>query len=242
MLDKNNRAFVNHVQGLFDPKLLDTLRNNFIMLENRQAPSNISEREKHALERGEATDSMRMQEAWYDVWKHATSESLLLSSLAPYTWVSYPVQVRHVRKAHHHVPWHQDIGYMRLLGNRGHQQVITCFIPLEPEPAKCTTIQYALDNIKADPTKEYPHIPLEGFGAGIENQDFNEVQHFDLNLGDALVFGDFTLHRTFLPEGCQINRRSLEFRLIMPSSALNNKDYFDIEHQKFIKTKNLAVV
>jgi hypothetical protein len=235
MLDKNNRAFVNHVAGLFDPKLLNKFRDIMIEHENDQLTANITEREKHALERGESTDKFRMQEAWYDVWKHATSYSALLTALAPFIWVTYPVQVRHVRKVHHHVPWHQDIDYMRLLKERGHQQVITCFIPLEPEPAKCTTIEYAFDNIHEDPTREYPHVPVAGFGAGIVDHDFKDTKYFDLALGDALIFGDFTLHRTFLPAGCQIERRSLEFRLILPEHALPNKDYFDIQTQEFLR-------
>jgi hypothetical protein len=235
MRDPINRTFVNHVEGLFDPAVLNILREKMSALGNKQSAQAISEREKNAIDRGESTDFLRMHADWYDVWKNPTSRERLLENISPFTYVIYPVQVRHVRKAYtHHVPWHQDIAYIRLLGKRSHFQVMTCFIPLEPEPDKCTTIQFAFDN-KENPDQVYPHTPLEGFGAGIENTEFQDVVHYNLKLGDALIFGDHTLHRTYLPEGCQVERRSLEFRLVLPEHAICDKDYFDIKKIAFLK-------
>jgi hypothetical protein len=235
MVDLDNRVFVKQVKGLFKPELLTMLREKVSDLGNKQSRESISEREKNAVERGESTDTLRMQTTWYDVWKDPVARSILLDAIAPFTYVIYPVQVRHVRKAHqHHVPWHQDIAYIRLLGKRSHLQVITCFIPLEAEPAKCTTIQYAFDNHE-NPDHVYKHTPLEGFGAGIADLDFKNVKHFDLELGDALIFGDHTLHRTYLPENCNVERRSLEFRLVLPEHAICDKDYFDIKSLAFVR-------
>jgi hypothetical protein len=124
---------------------------------------------------------------------------------------------------------------MRLLGDRGHSRVITCFIPLEPKPAKCTTIEFAFDNA-SDPDKIYEHTQRDGFDAGLSPELFTRRRHFDLELGDALVFGDLTLHRTYTPPGCAVERRSLEFRLIRPQDMLADKDYFDLAAQDFIKT------
>ena len=74
-----------------------------------------------------------------------------------------------------------------------------------------------------------------GVGGGLIGSDFQDVFHFDLALGDALVFGDLALHRTFTPKGAHVERRSLEFRLIMPESARLGLDYFDLENVAFVK-------
>ena len=49
-----------------------------------------------------------------------------------------------------------------MLGDRGHRRVITCFIPLEPEPSSRTTIQFASGG-----EIELRHQSLNDFGAGI---------------------------------------------------------------------------
>lgn len=235
MSDIQNRIYIKHAQQLFNPDTLMTLREKMIHLGNQQSTQNVTEREINAVNRGESVDALRMQAAWYDVWKNPVNRDALLAAISPFTYVIYPVQVRHVRKAYQHdVPWHQDMAYIRLLGNRSHQQVFTCFIPLEPEPSKCTTIQFARDNI-AEPTVLYKHTPLAGFGAGIKDTEFHDTFHYDLNLGDALTFGDHALHRTYLPENCQVERRSLEFRLVNPEHAIPDKDYFDVQNLKFVR-------
>jgi ectoine hydroxylase-related dioxygenase (phytanoyl-CoA dioxygenase family) len=225
------RIFLKHENQLFDSETLIRLRGYFG--EIRETPD-LDQRQLNAVRRGEAPDNLRTQEQWYDIWSNIDSQEKILTAVGPYTLVTFPPQVRNVRQGSHKVPWHQDIGYMRLLGNRGHQQVITCFVPLEDNPAEHTTIQFALDNMDADNETEFEHIPLGDFGAGI-NQDFNKKIHYDLKLGDALIFGDFTLHRTYTPERCKTERRSLEFRLVRPEHAISGKDYFDLQSLKFIK-------
>jgi hypothetical protein len=230
MLEKEDRTFIKHMKGLFNPAQLAEIRQHYQTIENAQPTDGITERERQALLRGESTDQLRMLTDWYAVWRNPE----LADILNPYTLVTYPVQVRHVKAMNHHVPWHQDIGYMKLLGDRAPKQVITCFIPLEAEPAKCTTIQFAT-LADGGEKKDLAHVARDGFGAGIDTENFNRTFHFDLSLGDALVFGDHVVHRTYLPEGCQVNRRSLEFRLIMPEHAVIGRDCFDICAQKFIK-------
>jgi hypothetical protein len=236
MKNITDRLFLQHAKGMFSSASLARMYTHFLESEGRfRALQALSDREQKAIARGESADAMRMQDTWYDVWRDAPNHKAMLSALSPFTWVTYPVQVRHVREVHHSVPWHQDIGYMRLLGERGHRQVITCFIPLEPDPARVTTIEFADDNM-AMPDKIYEHQSREGFGAGLPAEECTQRHHFNLARGDALVFGDFVLHRTYTPPGCEVERRSLEFRLIQPQDALPNKDYFDIETQSFIKT------
>jgi hypothetical protein len=227
------RDFIDHVSQLFDPRHLTQLREQFEDFESLKF-NKLSEREEKAVQRGEASDNFRLQEVWYQVW-HEINIEHILKIFSPFTLVLYPPQVRFVRSNNHNVPWHQDIGYMRLLGERGHNQVITCFIPLESNPSNCTTIQFALDYKESNQSQEYSHQPTDSFGAGLVNTNFKKIIHYELELGDALVFGDFTPHRTFTPSNCKIERRSLEFRLVQPKHALLGKDYFDIIQQKFIK-------
>ena len=237
MVNPHNRIFIEHAQGLFNPAILTKLREQFIAFEKNDAlKANVSEREAAAIERGESSDRMRMQDCWYDVWRNPVSKEKLIEALDPFTWVMFPVQVRHVRtNAGHAVPWHQDAGYMKLHpAEKRHNKIVTCFVPIEAEPRNHTTIQFCTDN-KDQPDIAFDHEAMAGFGAGLDGNGYKNVFHYDLNLGDALVFGDLALHRTFTPEGAQVQRRSLEFRLIDPADALPGKDYFDIKQQVFVQ-------
>jgi hypothetical protein len=241
MNDPNTRIFVDHVAGLFDVGELARVREDFDRIRAaRIEQRSLSDRELAAVGRGESADVVRKRERWYDVWKNPSSRAKLLETVGPFTYVTFPVQVRHVTEANHYVPWHQDRGYIELLGTRGPAHIITCFVPLEPNPASCTTIEFALDNVGDTPERVFPHEALDGFGAGIPDGQFSRRKHFDLAFGDALVFGELTLHRTFTPEGADAERRSLEFRLIQPKDALPGRDYFDIEAQQFIQTRQPA--
>ncbi len=236
MLDMNTRLFLKHEKQLFDQSLLTELRQKMDYLKGLQENQQVqTDREREAIHRGESADKTRMQSVWYKVWKANDSSSRLIQAIAPYRYVTFPVQVRHVKEVKHHVPWHQDIGYMKLLGNKAPKQVMTCFIPLEHEPSQCTTIQFALDNKHDKGEHQYAHQFLNNFGAGIENANFQELKHFPLSLGDALIFGDHVLHRTFLPDGCLPERRSLEFRLVKAEHVIPGKDYFDVLTGQFVK-------
>jgi hypothetical protein len=234
MLDPADRCFIRHVCGMFPRAKIQPLRDHFVKIEEARGRLVGSEREQRALLRGETSDAMRMDDIWYDLWQNPTAE--VLDAIRPYTWTLFPVQVRHVRAAvAHEVPWHQDVGYMRLHGARAHRQVITCFIPMEPDPSKCTTLQFS-----GDRAEELTHAAMNGFGAGLDGSRLGNLRHFDLAFGDALVFGDLAPHRTYTPPGASVERRSLEFRLIMPEHALDNKDYFDVERGVFVRTDGTA--
>lgn len=229
----HDRSFIRHEKALFDPALLGVLAGHFALRGAvEHASEQLTERERAAIARGESSDAFRKQDVWYDVWRDPARRQALLAAVAPFTYVTFPVQVRHVRALGHTVPWHQDAGYMRLLDPaRRHASIITCFIPLEPEPARCTTIQFAA--LKEEGV-ELPHAPTGAFGAGIALEEVESTFHFDLALGDALVFGDLAVHRAFIPPGAQVERRSLEFRLIDPRGAMPGRDYFSIEHGSFL--------
>lgn len=235
MTDFTSRLFVEHVKGLFDPVVLNRLAERLSALENEPGvATGKSEREAKAIARGEASDALRMQSDWYDVWRTPPSHGALLDAIGPFTWVTFPVQVRHIRTVGQEVPWHQDAGYTKLHpAERRHKKVITCFIPIEPEPWRHTTVQFSFHN-RTSPEVELEHYSLAGFGAGLSGEEYTDVEYYALALGDALLFGDLALHRTFTPAGAIVERRSLEFRLIEPQDALPGKDYFDITTQSFV--------
>jgi hypothetical protein len=228
-----NRVFVQHLRGAFDPVILVNLRDQLYSFERFGRVSSVTERERLAQMRGEMPDDIRMQDFWWDVWRQPLSKMNLVNFLSPFTWVIFPLQVRHiVSRRGQVVPWHQDAGFIKLLPpSRQHPKIITVFVPLEDDPAIHTTIEFSLEN-RESPV-ELMHEAKDEFGAGLD-LDPRDRFHCKLRLGDALVFGDLTLHRTYTPPNCHIERRSLEFRLCMPSDGLRDKDYFDIISGMFV--------
>lgn len=228
VIELENPLFVIHSRQVFSPALIKEFREYIAGLETNQQAQ--TEREKTAVRQGVGSDALRMDSRWFDLWRDPN----LLSLVSPYTWIAYPPQVRMVRKAEHLVPWHQDIAYQRLLGARGHDEVITCWVPLDEEPIKHATLQFAHAEVQ-----EIEHVPMGNFGAGLSQQEFSQVRHYELETGDCLLFGCLAVHRTFVPPGARIERQSLEFRLLRPDVARDNKDYFDIESGEFV-TKEKA--
>ncbi|MDF2577426.1 MAG: hypothetical protein K0S74_910 [Chlamydiales bacterium] len=220
--------FLQHVKKVFSKEKIRDLREDITKLEQLIQPDSLTEREKLALERGESADSLRKETCWYELWKNLNPT--FINFLTPFTWLIFPIQVRAVQDIKQFAPWHQDIGFQKALKDRGHRQVMTCFIPLEENPVNHTTLQFSLKK-----TDFIEHKPLNGYSAGIENYPFSQLCHYQLELGDALLFGDLVPHRTFLPEEGQVYRRSFEFRLIDPIDALDDKDYYDIVSGKFVR-------
>lgn len=231
--DFKGRAFVRQLIGTFNPDILTNLRDRLDHFERLETSSPLSQREHFAQKRGELNDYGRMQDFWWDVWRKPLSKPNLTKILEPFTWVVFPPNVRSIkRSAGQRTPWHQDAGFIKLLPpERQHSKIITVFLPLEEDPSSHTTLEFSLENI--DSPTELTHEPKDDFGAGL-NCDPKDRFHHKLSLGDALVFGDLTLHRTFTPPNCRLERRSLEFRLCIPSDGLREKDYFDITSGMFV--------
>ena len=223
-----NRGFVIHKRNFFTKEALQKIRNYYINSEKLNEAAR-TDREISAVMRGESSDALRLSEVWYEPW--ATSNYINMEVFNRYGFILYPPQVRNVRASNHKVPWHQDTGYMKRLGDKAPSQIITCFVPLEEIPSNHTTLEF---------TDRYSHVELqhtetESFGAGIEIDEDQNKYHYELELGDALIFGDLVAHRTYTPKGCQLNRRSIEFRLIMSDDLRAGKDYFQLNGCKFIR-------
>ncbi len=222
-----NQTF--HLKKLFDKDSIKHLR-EFYKTNKYLNEQTSTIREKIAVERGEGSDVLRLQADWYSIW--STIDANAIKIFGDYRYILYPPQIREVRSLRNNVPWHQDIGYMRKLGINAPTKIITCFVPLDEFPYSHTTLQF----IEGSDFDELEHEPKNGFGAGLNiDESKYKTRVYDCDSGDALVFGDYVVHRTFTPENKDIKRLSIEFRLLCQNDLLRNKDYYDIRSNRFIK-------
>jgi hypothetical protein len=209
-----NRLSVVRLNGAFEPQTLATIASRVESMFSNQQPR--SERDSIRAAQGVAVDETRFNPLWNSVWETVSLE--LVNQLGDFVLVSYPPQVRWIRTITQLVPWHQDIAYVRHIGH-----VITCFVPLDASPTGRSTIEfgdYNGDELKHEPESVYNGFKIE--------RVFDKQFHFNLNRGDCLLFGDLAPHRTFVPEGGELERMSLEFRLVNLSERRQDKDYYDI--------------
>ena len=219
---------LKHIKQAFDPEILTSAKKRILDGIRQCDVSSLSEREQIAVSRGEAPDSLRLDSKNYDIWSNASNE--VIQSLGDFLWIYYPPQFRNIQKEVQEVRWHQDAGFNKALGDKAHEQIMTCFIPLDEKPTERVTVQFSrviYSYLEHAPTSN-------GFAAGLK-RDFMDLIHYDLELGDAVLFGDFVPHRTFAPEDTIWQRSSFEFRLIRKADALGQKDYFDLLEKKFVQ-------
>jgi hypothetical protein len=222
------RSRVAHVRAAIAADALRELRSYLERISAERLALAGSDREQQAISRGEGSDALRLDPIWMDAFRRPSQT--LLDAIGDATWVAFPPQVRSVAAAHHLVPWHQDVAYQRLLGARGHDRHVTCFVPLDEDPAHRPTIEFV-----AGCFDELVHDAASGFGAGLPDAPAGPHALFELSLGDVLVFGDLVPHRSFVPDPSRPERRSLEFRLVRPCDAVAGKDYFDISSGAFTR-------
>ena len=224
----SSHHLLKHIKQAFDPEILTSAKKRILDGINRCDKSSLSEREEIAVERGEAPDSLRLDTKNYELWSDASNE--MIKSLDNFLWIYYPPQFRNIQKEIQEVRWHQDAGFNKALGDKAHKQIMTCFIPLDEKPYERVTVQFSREIYSY-----LEHAPTSnGFAAGLE-RDFTDLIHFDLELGDAILFGDFVPHRTFAPINSKWQRSSFEFRLVRKVEALENKDYFDLTDRQFVQ-------
>jgi hypothetical protein len=228
MLPTDTRCFISHEKGLLDPGVLGSVREHFLREEEVRQSQVLDENDALRVSMGASTSAFRFDPRWYDPWRNAPAE--LVERLRPFTWLLFPVQIRHIKAGDHLVPWHQDAGYVRLM-SRKHARLITCFVPLEPDPRQCASLEFAEGEYG-----ELDHSAFGNHGAAILDRDFAGLRRFELSFGDALVFGDLAPHQTIPAPDGTIDRRSFEYRFVIPAEALPDKDYFDIEKGCFVRT------
>lgn len=224
----DSRVHVSHVERMFDPAVVHRLRAYLDQVHAERQALARSEREAAIARQGAGSDALRMDRAWFDLWRHPTAR--LREAVGPFCWIIFPPVVRVMTRADQRVPWHQDLAYQRLLGARGHERIITCFVPLDDDPARRPTVEFC-----ASEERELEHHGEGIFAAGLTGE-FPAGRHFLLRQGDALVFGDMALHRTYSPPDGPPERASLEFRLTRPEDARPGKDYFEIASGQIART------
>ena len=234
MLSQTDRSFYDCFRGVLPRKQMTDIFHYFNAIEQERQAAVSSVRERTRVEMGATTDALRFDQAWYKPWAALPAETI--EQFSPFQWLLYPVQIRHMYEESHLVPWHQDIAYARLLGDRGHRQLITCFTPFDLEPAKTATLEFAK---LPDGQPHWPYLehgPQSFHGACLEDSLFGERERYELELGDMLVFADHCPHQGVAGPNGMLDRRSFEFRLIIPEDRLPDKDYFDIKTGRFLRT------
>ncbi len=218
--------FLIVARGLFDAATLRSVRK---AIDAANAASRADdERARTARTVGVATDDVRLNRAWYDIWRGAHAE-MFTCRVPEFTQISFPPQIRTIRNQSSLVPWHQDSAYMRALGARGHKRVITCFVPLEESTRLRPSVEFAIDPAQGP----VDHLIREG--TGINQFDLPDdhkpkaTRRFELGLGDAFVFGQNVLHRSYNDGPAGTERTSMEFRITTRDSAIPSKDYYDLQ-------------
>jgi curved DNA-binding protein CbpA len=222
-----------------EDNFLYVLRNAFDKTKMREFKSSIdnykdngNHDEQFVL--GVAPAKFRLNQQWFDLWKDFNFNANFLS-IDQYSQLTYPPQVRVVSRQSEFVPWHQDNAYIQALGNRGHQKIVTCFVPLEEDLEDRATLQFG--------TKTYNTALDHTFRNDVETNklslneiyipDDNQTVEFDLKLGDALLFGKYVVHRTYSRAENLLPRHSMEFRLTTPDARIQGKDYYDLRTHDF---------
>src|SRR5437660_7687172 len=202
--------FLIVARGMFDAAQLRSVR---AAIDAANAASRADDaRARTARSVGVAPDEVRLNQSWYDIWRGARSETFT-HRVPEFTQISFPPQIRTIRNQSSLVPWHQDSAYMRALGTRGHKRVITCFVPLEESTRLRPSVEFAIDAAQG----AVDHLIREG--TAINQFDLPDdhkpkaARRFELNLGDATVFGQNVLHRSYNdgPDGAE--RTSSAFRI-----------------------------
>lgn len=231
----NEKNFLYVIRGLFDVDKLYQLKQRIA-----KAEASLSDDEKSNpiyREYGVAPNKLRLDFDLYNIWGKEQGD-VLSSLVAGFDKVIFPPQIRTVSSDKAFVAWHQDNAYMKAVREKSHDSVVTCFVSLEQNLAGKPSLQF----FKNEEQVEIEHIVIDGAMTNwfdLEPEDYPDEADccsFDLQFGDALVFGQDVLHRTFLGRGSRLSsRKSMEFRLTKAESLVGDKDYFDLSILNFIR-------
>jgi hypothetical protein len=223
----HDENFLLVARGLFDPEDLRAMRDKYV----RQVTEEDLNRRY-----GAASNSVRLRNDWFDIWRKARLQTLP-SCIRHFSKVIYPPMLRTVANVVSYVPWHQDLAYMKDLGPKTHQRIMTCFVPLNDRPALHPSLRFSVQKGQA----LVPHGRIEGRqinSLGVV-KEFEPVDKdaltFELELGDAFVFSQRTLHQTWFPTEQFEPRHSVEFRVTGADWLIKDKDYFDLQSMEFVK-------
>jgi hypothetical protein len=233
----SERNFLFIARGIFKKEDLNLIRESIVV---KFTNSNFSQKEQKESEKlGIASDQIRLNEEWFRPFKNAALGEL--KEVVPeFSQITYPPMIRTVGNLQSFVPWHQDSRYVSdARGISGHDEIITCFVPLNENPDDHPSLEFSLNPNQAIVN----HIVREGVTYNkydLLKEDYPAAEDCfrpTLSLGDALIFGMDTLHRTFSLKTSFQPRYSIEYRITKLSQIKAGKDYYDIVGQKFYKNK-----
>lgn len=228
----DERNFVTVMRRLLPPSRLVEAREAILEAERAAQDRVLPSQNQRAQIQGVLPDAIRVNQRWYDMWRGADLTALAAAA-GRFDRMVFPPQIRHMRQTRHEVPWHQDIAYQKSLGARGHQRLLTCFVPLNDEPSRHPTLEFACAPVSGP----VEHVDGGVFHNVMRETVFAETCVFDLELGDVLLFADLIPHRTFVRPGQAPSRVSMEFRLTAREYCVPGKDYFDLTAQRFYQAE-----
>jgi hypothetical protein len=228
----DERNFVTVIRGLLPASRLIETRQAVLEAERAVRDRALPSQNQRAEIQGVLPDAVRVDARWYDIWRQADLKSLTAAA-GRFDQMIFPPQIRHMKQSRHEVPWHQDIAYQKSLGARGHQRLLTCFVPLNDQPSRHPTLEFACTPVVGP----VDHVDGGVFHNVMPDTVFAETRIFDLALGDVLLFGDLIPHRTYVRPGEEPSRVSMEFRLTALEYCVPGKDYFDLTTQRFYQSE-----
>lgn len=108
---------------------------------------------------------------------------------------------------------------------------------LDEEPSKKSTLEFCFKKGEV----ELEAVVRNGHKVNIfdlkeeDKPENSECISFELERGDALVFGMLTLHRTIIKDPSMLDRLSVEFRITTEDEMNTGKDYFNIDSLSMVK-------
>jgi hypothetical protein len=233
----SERNFLIVARGIFKKGDLKLMRESII---EKSSNSNYSQTEQKKIEKfGIASDQIRLNEEWFQPFQNATL-SKLKEVVPEFNQITFPPMIRAVKNLQSFVPWHQDSKYVSdARGISGHDEIITCFVPLNENPDDHPSLEFSLNPnqgivnhiVREGITYNKYDLPKENYP--VAEDCFRPT----LSLGDALIFGMDTLHRTFSLKTSFKPRYSVEYRITKLSQIKVGKDYYDIFRQSFYHNK-----
>jgi hypothetical protein len=192
-----------------------------------------------AVRYGIAVDEVRLDEEWFRPFDNANLADFY--RLVPqFSQITFPPMIRTVKDRESFVPWHQDSRYISdSKGLSAHEETITCFVPLNENPDDHPSLEFFLCEHQAVEA----HVERRGETYNKFDLPRDRYPTPDscirpkLALGDAIVFGMNTLHRTFSRKDVFRPRYSIEYRLTRLLDTKVGKDYYDVNKRTFYKKR-----
>ena len=217
---KSKSNYLFKVSGFYDADFALSAND---MIRQHLIDESATQKAKHGL----VSDEFRKDKIWYDNIQQSAIDEIL--SLKPnYTHALFPPMMRRVAHERSEVPWHQDKGYQANLGERGHLDILTIFVYLSSLDKRRSRLMFMEHDLGSS---DIEHFDNGKAANPIQISDNHlpagELICPELDLGDALIFGDETIHKT-TPYHNNFERSSIEFRVANKKAIKPERDYFNL--------------